>query len=430
MNLARESFYTLIFQISGFVCLTIAGIIIARALGPSNKGIVAVILLYPLFFSSVFNFTVGSVIIHHMGQKEYDAKTFVGSALVILVVISALVLSIYLITIVPFRETLYKNIEGKYLIMIGVSVPFYFMLYYFSSILQGCMDIKGYNIANQLLSFSNLFFILMFIVLWKFTVLEAIVAGITGIVLGGVFSFLKAIKKAGGISFNRELTKRLLKDGAKIHMGALSGLILRQANIFILNYYAAPAEVGFYSVAYSIATALLFFSVSLEIGLYPKVAHATMEEAVKLVQVATRQILLITIVAVVITAVFSKVIVLIYGGKAFLPSMFPLLLLLPGTIVYVIPKILSTLWLRKRWFFQLSIIATATAVLSLILNLLLIPKFGANGAALATTATYGASSLIGIYLFWRYVSKDLFELFVPKREDMAIYLELVRAIKK
>jgi O-antigen/teichoic acid export membrane protein len=424
MNLARESFYTFIFQISGFIGATIAGVIIARTLGPSNKGIIVVALLYPSLFFTIFSLTIGLGIMHHMGKREYDAKTFAGSALIMLIGMSVLSLSVFFVTVGLFREILYKGIEIKYLIIAGISVPFYLMLYYFSSILQGSMDIKGYNVANQLSSFSNLFFVLVFIFLWRFTALEAVIAGISGIVLGGLFSFFKIIKRTGGVFFNKELTSRIIKDGAKIHIGAIATFMFNQANIFILNYYAMPSEVGFYSVAFSIANILFFFSVSLEIGLYPKMAHAAMEDAIKLVQVATRQILLITASAALIMAVFSKGLVLIYGGKAFLPSVSPLLFLIPGIVVFVIPKILATLWVRKGWFLPLTYIATSTAILSLILNLLLIPKFGANGAAIATTTTYVFAGMIGLFLFWKYISKDIMSLFIPRREDFAIYKDI------
>ncbi|MBI3378777.1 MAG: oligosaccharide flippase family protein [Nitrospirae bacterium] len=430
MNLAKESFYTLVFQISGFICATVAGIIIARALGPSNKGIVAIALLYPSFFFTIFNLTFGLSIMHHMGKMEYGVKTFSGSALIILIAMSVLSMSVFFVTVGLFRETLYKGIEIKYLTITGISVPFYLMLYYFSSILQGSMDIKGYNISNQLSSFSNLFFILIFIFLWRFTALEAVIAGISGIVLGGVFSLCKAIKRAGGISFNKKLAGVLIKDGAKIHLGAIATFIFNQASFFILNYYAVPSEVGYYSVAFSLANIIFFFSISLEIGLYPKMAHATMEEAVELIQVATRQILLITALAALIMAAFSKYIVLIYGGEAFLPSVTPLILLLPGVVMFVIPKILSTLWVRKGWFLPLTFIATGMAVLSLILNLLLISGFGAKGAAIATTMTYALSSFIGLLLYWKYISRDISSLFIPKRADFTIYREILAVFKR
>jgi O-antigen/teichoic acid export membrane protein len=430
VNLTRESFNTFIFQISGFICATISQIILARALGPEKRGIVAVVLLHPVFLFTIFNLSIGMGIMHHMGKKNYDAKTFTGSALIMIIIMSFLALSIFFATIATLTETFYKGIEIKYLIFASFSIPFYLMLYYFSSILQGSMDIKGYNISNQILSFSNLFFILVFIILWKFRVFEAVIAGISGIALGGLYSFLRTMKRTKGISFSKGLTGKLIKDGIKVHIGAVATFIFNQANIFILNYYSTPSEVGFYAIALSIANTLFFFSVSLEIGLYPKMAHSNMDDAINLVQVATRQMLLITGLVALIMAIFSKGIVLIYGGRAFLPAVTPLLLLLPGIVVFVIPKILSTLWVRKGWFLPLTFIATGTALLSLIFNFMLIPKFGAKGAAMSTALTYGFSSLIAVFLFWKYIKKDFYMLFIPQKSDFIIYREILTIFKK
>jgi len=430
MNLARESFYSLLFLVSSHLCATIAGIIIARVLGPANKGIIAVVLLYPTLFLTVFSFTAGFGIIYHMGKSEHDSKVLTGSALTLFFVLSVLALTVFLITVIYFREILYKGIDARYLIFVGVSIPFIIMLYYFSSMLQGSMDIKGYNITNRLSSFSNLFLILIFLFLWRLGVIEALIAGISGIVLGGILSFFWAIKKSGGISFDSKFTNILLKDSFKIHFGAIANFVFSRANLFILNYFAIQSEVGFYAIALTIANALFFFSVSLEIGLYPKMAHANIDDAINLVQVATRQMLLITGLVALIMAVFSKGIVLLYGGKAFLPAVTPLLLLLPGIVVYVIPKMLSTLWVRKGWFLPLTFIATGTALFSLIFNFLLIPKFGAKGAALSTAATYGFSSLIAVFLFWKYVKKDVSVLFIPQKSDFVIYREILTIFKK
>jgi O-antigen/teichoic acid export membrane protein len=430
VNLARESFYTLIFQILGFICATVAGIIIARTLGPENKGILTLAMFCPYIFFITFNPTIEAAIIYHIGKKEQGIKSFTGSALILTFALSLIALIAFFITFAQFRESLYKGIEQKYLIIAIFSIPFYFMLYYFSSILRGSMDIKGYNISNQLLNFSNIIFILIFIAVWRLNVSEAIIAGISGIVLGGIYALVIAIRTSGGLFFNKVLTIDLIKDGSKLYIGSIATFINFQVNFLILNYYTNPSEVGFYSIAYTIANILLFFSISLEIGLYPKIAHTTMDEAIKLTEVASRQVLLITAVAALTMALFSKYIVLIYGGKPFLPSIEPLLFLLPGVVISVITKVLAFIWLRKGWFFQLTLIAIFGVVVSLVLNFLLIPKFGANGAAIATTVTYGFIFMVEVFLYKKYVKNDLLGLFVPAKGDMAIYRDIVEIFRK
>jgi O-antigen/teichoic acid export membrane protein len=430
MNLSRESFYTLFFQISGFICATIAGMIIARALGPENKGILAVAMLCPYIFFVTFNPTIEAAVIYRIGKKEQSIKAFTGSILMLSFAFSIIALVGFFITFVQFRESLYKGIEQKYLMIAISSIPFYFILYYFSSILRGRMDIKGYNISNQLLNFTNILFILIFITVSSLNLLAAIIAHISGIIFGGIYAVIKALKMAKGVYFDKRLGLQLVKDGGKLYVGSIATFISFPINLFILNYYANSSEVGFYSVAYAIGNTLLFLTISLEIVLYPKIAQATMDEAIKLTEIASRQILILTAVGALGVALFSRYIVLIYGGKSFLPSVKPLLLLLPGVVLLVIPKALNSIWLRKGWFFQMTLIAVSTAIISLALNFLLIPKFGANGAAMALSLTYGFIFVVEIVLYTRYVKNDLRRLFIPEKTDTAIYRDIIRIFNK
>ena len=417
MNLARESLYTLLFQISGFVCATIAGIIIARALGPENKGILTVAILCPYIFFISFNPAIEAAIIYNMGKKEHDIKEFAGDALVLSFALSLAALIAFFITFSQFSGSLYKGIEGKYLLLSICSIPFYFLLYYYSSILRGRLAMKGYNISNQLIHFSNAGFILIFLAIGKLGVSEAVIAGISGVVLGALYSAANVLKTVKGISFSKSLLLKLIKDGGKLYIGSLATFINFQVSFVILNYYSNSSEVGFYSVAFSIANILLFFSVSLEAGLYPKIVHSQMDEAVELIELASRQIILITLAGAFTVGLFSEYIVLIYGGKPFLSSVRPLLFSLPGVVVLVLSKVLNALWLKKGWFSQLTLIAVFGAVISLILNFFLIPKFMAGGAAIANTITnlfFEPERFISV--FWKYIKRDLSGTLSPKTQ--------------
>lgn len=430
MNLAKESVYTLVFQIAGFVCATIAGMIIARTLGPENRGILTIALLCPYVFFIFLNPSIEIAMIYHMGKKKYDSEVFTGNAIIFICIFSLGALIFFYITFNQFKDSLYKGVEQRYLLLSMASVPFYFMLYYFSALLRGRMDVRRYNISNQLLNLSNVIFVVGFIAVWKLNVAEAVVAGISGIVLGGTYAMIRILRLTKGISFKKELTLSLIKDGGKLYIGSITAFFCLQVNFFILNYYTNPSEVGFYSLAHAIANILLLFGISLEIGLYPKVAHATMDESIKLTEVGSRQIFSITALGALVTALFAKYIVLIYGGRVFLPTVEPLLILLPGVVISTIPKALVALWYRKGWFYQLTCITVFSAVISMILNILLIPKFGAKGAATATSLTYFLFFIIELVLYMKYVKRDIKKLFILEKGDIALYSDIIAALKK
>jgi peptidoglycan biosynthesis protein MviN/MurJ (putative lipid II flippase) len=57
-------------------------------------------------------------------------------------------------------------------------------------------------------------------------------------------------------------------------------------------------------------------------------------------------------------------------------------------------------------------------VLSVSLNLLLIPRFGTTGAALATTLPYLANAGVSLWLFRRRISRDVGMVWRVRWEDL------------
>jgi O-antigen/teichoic acid export membrane protein len=124
-------------------------------------------------------------------------------------------------------------------------------------------------------------------------------------------------------------------------------------------------------------------------------------------------------------AALAPAAILLYGGRAFLPAVTPLRLLLPGVVALTISKILSALWIREGWFLMLSALAGGTALLSISLNLILVPRLGTVGAALATTLPYMANASVSLWIYRRWVSRDLATVLRVRREDL---VHLVRGL--
>jgi Na+-driven multidrug efflux pump len=62
--------------------------------------------------------------------------------------------------------------------------------------------------------------------------------------------------------------------------------------------------------------------------------------------------------------------------------------------------------------------------LNLVLNFLWIRRFGILGAALASTVSYTAQSLVMAIFFWRITGIPPYRLVVPGREDVALWRRL------
>jgi hypothetical protein len=75
-----------------------------------------------------------------------------------------------------------------------------------------------------------------------------------------------------------------------------------------------------------------------------------------------------------------------------------------------------------------SAIAGASVVCNIALNILLIPRFGIDGAAWASTASYSLLFVATAGVYWRITHVPLRALAVPSRGDGARYLRLLKRL--
>ena len=167
-------------------------------------------------------------------------------------------------------------------------------------------------------------------------------------------------------------------------------------------------------------------SIAAETVLYPRVVGMSEGEAAALTAQVCRQVLFLSTVSGIALALLAPVAVWLYGGEAFLPAVTPLRLLLPGIVALTISKILSALWIRAGWFGMLTVLAGGTGLLSLTLNLLLIPLLGTEGAALATTIPYVLNAVVSLAIYRFRVAADLGAVWRIRREDLTVLGATVR----
>ncbi|QLD88774.1 polysaccharide biosynthesis C-terminal domain-containing protein [Natronomonas salina] len=114
------------------------------------------------------------------------------------------------------------------------------------------------------------------------------------------------------------------------------------------------------------------------------------DEITDMVSQATRYTLLFTLLIIIGIAALASDFIYYYFGSEFVDAVTPLLLLLPGVLGFAIARPIYAVGQGKGEL-RVLILATGTAaIINLVLNLLLIPRYGMNGAAVATSIGYGS----------------------------------------
>ena len=225
----------------------------------------------------------------------------------------------------------------------------------------------------------------------------------------------------------------MIKDGTILQIPVLANFVSLRIDALILGQYKPSSSVGYYSIATAICEALLLGSLVVQTAFYSTVSqiiHDKTQMAMKTLRIYRNNLMLFLIGGIILAITAPWLILLLYG-KAFLPSLKPLFILLPGSIMLYSHTILGNYMVSSRRFLPFAAICVTGAALNVFLNLYLIPRFDYNGAALTSTITYSITAILLIVGFLT-TSKMYFREFVKQlritQEDLMVYKNIFKSI--
>lgn len=168
---------------------------------------------------------------------------------------------------------------------------------------------------------------------------------------------------------------------------------LYHVDIILLQWFTGSTQVGNYKVALKMAEFLWFVPLAIQMVFVHSMSNlwskGRRERVTRVTTLSTRYTFLLTAVMALGLAALADVAVPLYFGPEATPAVEPLVLLLPGALGFAVARpVLAAS--QGKGDLAAPIVATGTAAgVNLGLNLLLIPRFGMHGAAVATSAGYG-----------------------------------------
>ena len=433
-SISKNSAITFSSQILIFALGFITSIILARTLGPTGKGIYALIILIPAVMLKLGSLGIEAANVYFVGSKQYEPKDVVSNSL-----LSSILLSLFLILLFlgisylsAFKTYLNSNqINIFYLWLVVLTIPFSLFSGFLRSIFLGKEEIITFNKINIFQTIIQLVLIVIFLMILKQGVSGAVNAYILTIMFVFVFVIflIKKITKIK-LSFNRKLFKDSVRYGVKAYFGNLAQFLNYRLDMFLVAFFLTPAAVGYYSLAVGIAEKLWMLPGAIATVLFPRVSSLKDKEANNLTPRVARHTFFIIFILSLILAILAKPLVKILFGDAFLPSIMPLLILLPGIVALGGAKTL-TADLAGRGKPQFG---TYAAFISLAvnfpLNLWLIPKWGISGAAFASTVAYIVVTIVVVIAFVKISGKLWADILLIKKQDFQDYKNIIFKIKK
>jgi len=195
---------------------------------------------------------------------------------------------------------------------------------------------------------------------------------------------------------------------------------------FIVSYLVGVAGVGFYVVATSLAELVWYLPDAFGFVLFPRTASSDLETARQFTPRIVRISAFATVVAALVLFLGSRLAITALYTEDYLPSLRPLWALLPGVVALSYSKVIfSDLGGRGKPFYG-TLASLLSLVVTLGLDLLLIPELGIAGAAVASSLGYAANAVLAIVFYVRVTGHRLADLLVVQKDDIAASLSAGR----
>ncbi len=277
----------------------------------------------------------------------------------------------------------------------SLSLPFYIIYKLSLAALRGLQNISAWSyIGNIGESAIKLIFTAILLYLGLGIIGATLAYVLTFFILAIIsYVYLKKVHKISNLKSSFLLNKELLKYSWPLMLGTILMLLIGWIDTLLLGYFKNATEVGIYNAALP-TSALLYIApmalFSLFVPLLTELLTLKKDKEFKNIYITTTKwIFFVNLPLFSILFLFSKEILSILFGGSYTSGDTALQILAFGYLIYFIfdssSKILSIIKKTKLILFN-SFIAL---IITITLNIILIPLYGINGAAIAT-----ASSLI------------------------------------
>lgn len=420
--LGRRALETFAFRIAVLPLGFVVTLITSRFLLPEGRGAFTLALLTVTIASTVLG--NGTAITHEIGRRTSPVQDIVVRGLVLNLVLS-LGAAAVLVPLGVFRE----GLGAGHLMMLGL--PLLLVSQTLGGALVGQGRLRLYNLV-QLIDSAVIVAGLTILVAWRDYGLEgAVVSWLagqvvsTGVLLAAATDLWLPVPRS---AFSPGRLRPIFTLGAKAGLVSLVSMINYRVELFLLEAFEGLAEVGIYSVAMSLAELLWLLSWTIQTVVVDPAVNEEEERAVSVVAQGVRQSVLLTGIAAIGLAVVGAATIPLVFGEPFRDSIMPLLILLPGVVIFSVRSPLSVFFSMRMGSLRYPLgAAGASAIATTLLCLVLIPAFAAEGAALATTIGYGLGTATLVVMFLR-VSRTSVRSLVPAWSDLVSYRELARSL--
>ena len=420
VSVARGTAYGVVADAVSIITALLAAVLIARFLGPANRGVYFLVLYVATLVVLVGDLGLSTSGIVHAAKGLTSRERMHGTAIVLSLGVT-LVTALALLLLQPLlSRTVLKGVTARdmWFIIAGVGPLLYAQTT--SAMLTGLGRVPQLSIIR--LWTSVLALVITAVALWASDgeTIWALAAWLVSTLILAAWTGAEAVRRMGTPRWPSSADARgLFGFGARSHLGTLSHHGFLRADVLFISARLGPAAVGEYSLASLLAERLSLLGSAVYAAGASHVGSRALEDASELTARMIRVVLALLLPAATVLALFAHPLITILFGSDFEPAVVPFVLLLPGTVCLTVWYLVSLhLIAALERPLATTTIQGVAMLISLPLYYVAVREWHMTGAAIVSSAVYISVMIAGIVVFTRATHVRARRL-LPGRQDAA-----------
>jgi len=397
-NIAKNTSYlTLAFVLQKVISFTYFTLL-ARYVGPASLGKYYLAISFTTIFAIVIDLGFANVLIREVAKEREKASNWLGNVLTLKIPLAIIsLIAVFLVINVLDYDPLTRSLV--YISAISMVLDSFTTTFF--AVVRGCHNLKYESI-------SSIVYQLIVLVAGYGALLlgGGLIPAMAALALASIYNFIYAwttvryrIQVAVRLAYDRSLVKEILLISWPFAVYAIFQRIYTYLDSVFLSVLASDTQVGLYQVAFKIIFALQFLPAAFIASLYPALSsywQTNREQLVVSFERAMNYLIIISWPIIIGTIVLADKIVLLFKG-GYEGTIWPLRIAIVSLffifINFPIGSLLNACDAQRKNTRNMGIVM----ILSIIMNLLLIPRFQAIGASITVLATNILMFALGIY---------------------------------
>ncbi len=378
-----------------------------------------------------FSLSVPRYIGYYRGKEDKGRIMGVIKSSFEVELILATIFLIFLFMGAKFLENFYE-MEGLAITVriFAVGFPLFIFMQLITDIFRGFDEVAPtLYFSNILLAGSRVIF-LLYVVVKAPSLLHIVAAYVAALVVTGIVTSLYYVKKRPIRNITPiTMRKELLFFSIPLFGTIFLAQIMKWTDVLMLGYFTPPDQVGLYNGAIPICVLIPVFLNSAGFIFIPVLSvlysQGRFLEMKKTYSILTKWIFSATLPLFLVIFIFAPEVLTLLFGADYQEASTALRVLSAGYIFHVSTGPIGqnlVIFGRPRLIMANN---TAGVVINIILNFFLIPRYGINGAAVATSSTFIALNVLALLQVYRISGMHPFSTTYVKPLSLSLVLSAV-----